>query len=79
MICAQKTQSSMAKENDMAKRQNYKWVIVNDKILRVIVESRLDNRCLCKTESNDEFVLSKYDVYDTLHEATAALAEGLPS
>lgn len=80
MICAQKTQSLIERKNDMAqkKRENVRWAIIGNGIMRLVVVSKTDERYVCKDEAGIEHVVSKYDAYKTLHEANAAFDEGLP-
>lgn len=59
-------------------RKNYKWIIVDDAPLRVVVTARLDGRYECRSDNNEVFVVSKYDIYDTLHKATEVANEELP-
>lgn len=62
----------------MAKRPNYRWAIVNDNVVRVTAQKVIDGRYECKADDGSTFVVSKYDIYDTLHEANDALNEELP-
>ena len=59
----------------MTKRPNYRYAIVNDKVIRVIANGRQDNRYECIDDDGNVYVVSKYDIFDTLHEAKATLED----